>query len=81
MSIIIQVSIVNSADNMLDELWIREVKTDEQVLNMPPSLDHIQTSCALLGGMEKVSSSKTFNTLIEINLHNQVYLILFNALS
>ena len=36
-----QVTMVHSSDNMLEELWCREVKIDEQVLDMPPTFEKV----------------------------------------
>ncbi|XP_063691021.1 leucine-rich repeat-containing protein 9-like isoform X3 [Bolinopsis microptera] len=66
-----EVSIVQSSDNMQEELWCREVKTDEQVLDMPPTFEKIRESNLLIGGIEKLSSAKHFQTVTQINLHNQ----------
>lgn len=35
---------MQSSDNMLEELWCREVKMDEQVLDMPPTFDQVSYS-------------------------------------
>ena len=34
-------TMVHSSDNMLEELWCREVKIDEQVLDMPPTFEKV----------------------------------------
>ncbi|KAL5249578.1 hypothetical protein ACHWQZ_G018449 [Mnemiopsis leidyi] len=66
-----EVTMVHSSDNMLEELWCREVKIDEQVLDMPPTFEKIREANVLIGGIEKLSSAKHFQTLTHINLHNQ----------